>query len=83
MASGPIGLVWTAGSWPDTAWLAGSWADEANVAIVQDLNTRLFVYLHNLYTSDTDLTTMIVRNLATRSGDFNVRWQALVADASA
>jgi hypothetical protein len=27
MPAGPVGSVWAAGSWSDTAWEAGSWAD--------------------------------------------------------
>lgn len=27
MASGPIGSVWAAGTWADTAWEASTWAD--------------------------------------------------------
>lgn len=28
MPAGPVGSVWAAGSWSDTAWEAGSWAGD-------------------------------------------------------
>lgn len=85
MAAGPIGSVWAAGSWSDTCWEEFTWADAVALLFVLDLNTRLRVYLANLYglPETTDLTTMVQRYLAAQTGDMTARFQKLIRDATA
>lgn len=55
---------------------------------INDTNTHLRVYLCNLYSipqssTRADLTSLIQRNLASRTGDYNNRWNAMLAAARA
>lgn len=84
MAAGPIGPRWAASSWSDTAWEADTWSWVTVVlTFVLDLNTRLAVYLRNLYSDpDLDLTTGIQRYLRSQTGDYSVRWRKLIQAAT-
>lgn len=55
---------------------------------INDRNTRLRVYLCNLYgipqaSARADVTSLVQRNLASRTGDYNNRFNALVTAALA
>jgi hypothetical protein len=55
---------------------------------MNDLNTRLQVYLCNVYgipqaSARADLTSLITRNLAGRTGEYTARFQAMIAAAKA
>jgi hypothetical protein len=83
--AGPIGSVWAAGSWSDTAWEAFTWADAsvATLAFVLDLNTRIAVYLRDLYSAPgADVSTLICRYLAAQTGEYTARFQKLIQDAT-
>jgi hypothetical protein len=68
-------LLW---GYPGILWSAG-----AALAFVFDLNTRLAVYLRDFYSAPTgDLSTLIVRYLATLSGEYTARFQRLITDAT-
>jgi hypothetical protein len=68
-------LLW---GFPEILWTAGS-----VLAFILDLNTRIFVYLKvTYYPTGNDLSTMINKNLATRTGDMNNRFRALIEDAT-
>ena len=85
MPAGPIGAVWGAGTWSDTAWEAGTWADEAALlSFVGPINERVYVYLCDYYAvSSGDLTTMATRYMdALTTGDRNQKWHKLVQDAT-
>lgn len=84
MAAGPIGTNWATGSWEDTAWEAESWEGGAAVlAFVLDLNTRITVYLRDLYAVPTaECTTLTVRYLAANTGEMNARFQKLIQAAT-
>lgn len=79
------GTVWAANSWDVDAWQADTWRDavEGALTFVLDLNTRLLVYLQDLYsTSNPDLATLTQRRLRELSGDFNNRFHKLIQDAT-
>lgn len=84
MAAGPVGSVWATGSWTDTCWEEFTWADAADLAFVLDLNTRLRVYLCDLYglPATTDSTTLVARYLASQTGEMNARFRKLISDAT-
>lgn len=53
------------------------------LAFVLDLNTRLMVYLRDLYTvTGGDLTTLVARRLGELSGDYTSRMRQLIQDAT-
>ena len=84
MAAGAIGSVWATGSWADDCWEAFTWADAGALAFVFDMNTRLRVYLCDLYglPNTTDTTTLVDRYLASQTGEMNARLRKLIADAT-
>lgn len=85
MPSGPIGSCWASGSWSNTAWSANTWADAAvaTLAFVLDLNTRIAVYLRDLYSAPgADTTTLMHRYLAAQSGEYTARFKKLIQDAT-
>lgn len=84
MAAGPVGSVWATGSWSDLAWEELTWADAAALAFVFDMNTRLRVYLCDLYglPNTTDTTTLVTRYLASQTGEMNARIRKLINDAT-
>jgi hypothetical protein len=56
------------------------------LAFVLDLNTRLRQYLANLYSypyETADLTSLMERNLSSRTGDMSIRFRDLIDDATA
>lgn len=54
------------------------------LAFVQDLNTRLLVYLRYLYSvTGGDLPTLVARYMAAATGDANRRMLTLIRDATA
>ena len=84
MAAGPIGSVWATGSWTDTSWEEFTWADASALAFVLDMNTRIRVYLCDLYglPQTTDTTTIVQRYLRSQTGDMNARFRKLIRDAT-
>ena len=62
---------------PGILWSAG-----AVLAFILDLNTRLKVYLMSVQSGGNDLTSMMAKDLAARSGDMSVRFLALIDDAT-
>lgn len=69
------------GDYPGVLWAAGSIPPP--LAFILDLNTRLFVYLRTIeFPGGNDLTTMLTKSLASRLGDANARFHALVEDAT-
>jgi hypothetical protein len=85
MPAGPIGSVWAAGTWADTAWEVNTWADAvvSALAFVPDMNTRIAVYLRDLYSAPgADLSTLVHRYLAAQTGEFTARFQQLIDDAT-
>lgn len=85
MAAGPVGACWASGSWIETSWTADVWgALGAALAFVLDVNTRMLVYLRDLYgVSDGDLATLSQRYYASQTGEMTARVQKLIADATA
>jgi hypothetical protein len=86
MPAGPVTGCWAAGVWADTVWEVGVWASAiASLLFVLDLNTRMRVYLADLYSlpATTDLTAMIARYLRSQTGDMNARFHKLITDATA
>lgn len=83
MPAGPIGSCWASGSWTDTCWEVDTWADVAALAFILDLNSRLYAFLQDFYSSTADLNTLGTRYLREQtSGDYNTRWRELVQDAT-
>jgi hypothetical protein len=83
--AGPIGTCWATGSWTDTCWEALTWATDAFIANNdQDMNTRIWSYLVNLYSAPvtSDLNTLVIRYLNAATGDMTARMAALIAAAS-
>jgi hypothetical protein len=80
-----IGSVWGANTWGANTWGANTWGDAAESvgSDAADINTRMFEYLAGLYPGDNDLTSMMTKNLASRTGSMNDRYKALMADATA
>jgi hypothetical protein len=85
----PAGAVanppWATDTWEDTAWEANTWAAVVvELAFVLDINTRMHVYLCDLYSlpATTDLTTMVARYLASESGEYTARIHKLIRDAT-
>ena len=69
-------LLW---GYPGILWGAG-----AVLTFVLDLNTRLRVYLADLYTlPGADLTSMTARYLRAQTGDYTARFKKLITDATA
>lgn len=66
-------LLW---GFPEVLWAAGS-----ALAFILDMNTRLFVYLRSVPRTG-DLTTMVCRDLAARSGNMDSRFKNLIDDAT-
>jgi hypothetical protein len=59
------------------------WAAGAALEFVLDLNTRIAVFLRDLYTEPAgDTTTMATRYMATLSGDANARFHRMIQDAT-
>ena len=54
------------------------------IGVYADMNTRIAAYLRTTYSvSEGDLTSLVQRNLAERTGEYTARMQALIADATA
>ena len=86
MPAGPVTGCWAAGVWADTVWELGVWADEiVSLLFVLDLNTRMRVYLADLYgmPQTSDLTALVTRYLRAQTGDYNNRFRKLITDATA
>jgi hypothetical protein len=83
MPAGPIGSCWASGSWSNTAWEANTWSSATVVAFIQDMNTRIASYLRTLYSAPgADASTLIVRYLASKTGEMTARFQQLIDDAT-
>lgn len=69
------------------AWTySGVSASVAVAAFILDMNTRIFAYLCTLYSMNAataDNTALVQRYLAAASGDYNARFRALIAAATA
>lgn len=75
-----MGTSWASGTWASGSWASGTWG--VLLAFVLDLNTRLAVYLRDLYSHPTgDLSSLMQRNLAGRTGEYTARFKALERDA--
>lgn len=87
MPAGVVGSSWATNSWLDTVWEEFSWADLGtglDLEFVLDLNTRIRVYLCDLYSApaNADLTTLVLRYLRSQTGEMNARLRKLVTDAT-
>lgn len=84
MPAAPIGSSWAASSWSPTAWEQFTWKDAASLAFVFDLNTRVRVYLCDLYSmpAGSDLTSLVFRYVNSQTGEMTARIQKLITDAT-
>jgi hypothetical protein len=70
-------LLW---GFPGILWGAGG----STLTFVLDLNTRLRVYLADLYSlPGADLTSLSTRYLRAQTGDYTARFKKLITDATA
>jgi hypothetical protein len=81
-----VGLpVWAPGVWADTVWAAGVWAESGAVSIayVDDMNTRLRLYLEAYYSISGSLTPLVTRYLNEQtSGDRTQKMKMLIQAAT-
>lgn len=84
MPAGPIGSVWKAGSWSNTAWEANTWATAGVITfplILGDFTTLLAKHFDVLYAATPDdLNTLLSAEIPTVRTDVDAGQKDLNTD---